>query len=87
MTHEELLALTNALYPFAPDEQDEMNETEGMYAEAMGVISQALPDIYYAALETAWAGAGRQPCRRQPAPGPRLHRRRMRQRGGLGRPL
>ncbi|MFM7581371.1 MAG: hypothetical protein ACKO9F_01430 [Caldilinea sp.] len=56
MTHAELLALTQALYPFAPDEQNEMNETEGMYAEAMQVISQALPDIYYAALETAWAG-------------------------------
>ncbi len=56
MTHEELLALTTALYPFAPDEQDEMNETAGMYTEAMEVISQALPDIYYAALEAAWTG-------------------------------
>lgn len=55
MTHEELLALTNAIYPFAPDEDAEGNETESMYAEAMTTIAEALPNVYYAALEAAWA--------------------------------
>jgi hypothetical protein len=56
MTSDDLLALTIALYPFKPDEDDWNNETADIYTHMMEVTSQALPGVYYAGMEAAWAG-------------------------------